>query len=206
MDSNPSQTFASTPVVTEMYQEDQHATGDLKSLGVTSEERANPQLSSGLETILTQPITKKRASSITRQVEEEEASRIIKLVDLTKLVSHVQPSFKDLDSPEDDPIIVVDDSDKDEEADKDKGFTTVLAILVTETSQSRQHVNTTSIHIESCMSPTAVLFDVDTGRISIVTVNTKEYHYDVLTRFVHFGFSNQRLELTATYSISTISE
>ncbi|GJW42966.1 hypothetical protein Tco_0071765 [Tanacetum coccineum] len=31
-------------------------------------------------------------------------------------------------------------------------------------------------------SPTAVLLDVDIGRISIVTVNTKEYHSDVLAR------------------------
>ncbi|GKF48272.1 hypothetical protein Tco_0141523, partial [Tanacetum coccineum] len=31
----------------------------------------------------------------------EETSSTIKLEDLTKLVSHVQPSFKDLDSPED---------------------------------------------------------------------------------------------------------
>ncbi|GKG10507.1 hypothetical protein Tco_0341907, partial [Tanacetum coccineum] len=35
--------------------------------------------------------------------------------DLAKLVSHVQPRFKDLDSPEDDPVIVVDDSDEDED-------------------------------------------------------------------------------------------
>ncbi|GJX65207.1 hypothetical protein Tco_0299550 [Tanacetum coccineum] len=55
-------------------------------------------------------------------------------------------------------------------------------------------------------SPTAVLFDVDIERISIVTVNTKEYHSDVLTRFVHFGFSNRGLELAATFSISTNSE
>ncbi|GJY95717.1 putative reverse transcriptase domain-containing protein [Tanacetum coccineum] len=39
---------------------------------------------------------------------------------------------------------------------------------------------TSLIHIEYRKSPTAVLFDVDTGRISIVTMNTKEYHYDVL--------------------------
>ncbi|GJV68648.1 hypothetical protein Tco_1484157 [Tanacetum coccineum] len=43
-----------------------------------------------------------------------------------------------------------------------------LLILITGTSQSRQH--------ESCKSPTAVLFEVDTGRILFVTVNTKEYH------------------------------
>ncbi|GKG45346.1 hypothetical protein Tco_0495424, partial [Tanacetum coccineum] len=35
--------------------------------------------------------------------------------DLVKLVSRVQPSFKDLDSPEDDHVIVVNDSDEDEE-------------------------------------------------------------------------------------------
>ncbi|GJS23212.1 hypothetical protein Tco_0451844 [Tanacetum coccineum] len=42
-----------------------------------------------------------------------------------------------------------------------------LLVLITETSQSRQHVDTSLIHIESRKSPTAVLFDDDTGRISI---------------------------------------
>ncbi|GJR32726.1 hypothetical protein Tco_1108958 [Tanacetum coccineum] len=42
MDSNPSQTSASTPVVAEMHKEDQQATGVPTSLGVTSEARANP--------------------------------------------------------------------------------------------------------------------------------------------------------------------
>ncbi|GJX56064.1 hypothetical protein Tco_0285961 [Tanacetum coccineum] len=72
-------------------------------------------VSEGLETVLTQPTTGKGANSIARQVEEEEASNTIKLEDLAKLVSHVQPSFKDLDSPEDDPVIVVDNSDENEE-------------------------------------------------------------------------------------------
>ncbi|GJQ94593.1 hypothetical protein Tco_0005732 [Tanacetum coccineum] len=71
-------------------------------------------VSEGLETILTQPRKGKRARSIARQIEEE-ASNTIKLEDLAKLVSNVQPSFKDLDSPEDDPVIVFDDSDKDKE-------------------------------------------------------------------------------------------
>nr|GEZ47060.1 hypothetical protein [Tanacetum cinerariifolium] len=43
-----------------------------------------------------------------------------------------------------------------------------LLVLNTEASQSKQH--------ESRKSPTAELFDVDSGRISFVTVNTKEYH------------------------------
>ncbi|GKF73620.1 hypothetical protein Tco_0219952, partial [Tanacetum coccineum] len=60
-------------------------------------------VSEGLETILTQPIIGKGASSVARQVKEEEASSAIKLEDLAKLVSNVQPSFKDLDSSEDDP-------------------------------------------------------------------------------------------------------
>ncbi|GKB24701.1 zinc knuckle CX2CX4HX4C containing protein [Tanacetum coccineum] len=47
-----------------------------------------------------------------------------------------------------------------------------LLVLITGTSQSRQHAITSLIHIESCKSPTAELFKVDSGRISIVTVNT----------------------------------
>nr|GEY72897.1 retrovirus-related Pol polyprotein from transposon TNT 1-94 [Tanacetum cinerariifolium] len=46
MDSNPSQPLVSTPVDTGMHKEDQQVTGGLTSLEVTSEARANPQLSS----------------------------------------------------------------------------------------------------------------------------------------------------------------
>ncbi|GKC87058.1 hypothetical protein Tco_1147707 [Tanacetum coccineum] len=91
MDSNPSQTSASTPVVAEMHKEDQQTTGGPTSL----------------------------------RVKEDEASRTIKLEDLAKLESSVQTSFKYLDSPEDDPIIVVDDSDEDEEADEVHATTNV---------------------------------------------------------------------------------
>ncbi|GJV18310.1 hypothetical protein Tco_1367330 [Tanacetum coccineum] len=140
MDSNPSQTSASPPVVAEMHKEDQQVTSGPTSLGVTSEARANPQISNemsefnlnepiylasfiihsesasgndasavskakadpgksapsdfvpqqqGLETVLTQPITGKGASSIARHIKEDEASRTIKLEDLAKLVSSV---------------------------------------------------------------------------------------------------------------------
>nr|GEW24445.1 reverse transcriptase domain-containing protein [Tanacetum cinerariifolium] len=163
----------STPVDIGMHKEDQQATGGPTSLEVTSEARANPQLSSGmsafnskvpiysasfiihsesasgndasaastaeanprkstlsdftpqqqdqtksvsegLETILTLPKIGQGVSFIARQVEEEEVSSIIKLEDLAKLVSNVQPSFKDPDSPKDDLVIVVNDSDDDE--------------------------------------------------------------------------------------------
>ncbi|GJV81273.1 hypothetical protein Tco_1517143 [Tanacetum coccineum] len=65
-------------------------------------------------------------------------------------------------------------SESDAERLREVGFAVVLAVLVTKASQSRQH--------ESCKSPTVELFDVDSRRISIVTVNTKEYHSDVLAR------------------------
>ncbi|GKA72161.1 hypothetical protein Tco_0778377 [Tanacetum coccineum] len=48
MDSNLSQLPVSTPMDTGMHKEDQQATGGPTSLGVTSEARANPQLSSGM--------------------------------------------------------------------------------------------------------------------------------------------------------------
>ncbi|GKE22769.1 hypothetical protein Tco_1434281 [Tanacetum coccineum] len=70
-------------------------------------------VSKGLDTVLPQPLTGKGANSIARQVEEEEASNTIKLEDLAKLLSNVQPSFKDLDSPEDDHVIIIEESDKD---------------------------------------------------------------------------------------------
>ncbi|GKB00766.1 hypothetical protein Tco_0828759 [Tanacetum coccineum] len=46
-----------------------------------------------------------------------------------------------------------------------------LLVLITEMSQSIQHVDTSLIHIESHKSPTTELFDVDSGRISI-------HHYE----------------------------
>nr|GEV66562.1 retrovirus-related Pol polyprotein from transposon TNT 1-94 [Tanacetum cinerariifolium] len=78
-------------------------------------------VSKGLETALTQPTTKKGASSTAIHDDKEEPSSTIKLEDLAKLVPNIQLSFKDMDSPKDDPIIVVDDSYEDE---KDKEHTT----------------------------------------------------------------------------------
>nr|GEU71199.1 hypothetical protein [Tanacetum cinerariifolium] len=47
-----------------------------------------------------------------------------------------------------------------------------LLVLITGTSQRRQHDITSLIHIESCKLPTKSLFDVGSSRISIFTVNT----------------------------------
>ncbi|GJS21557.1 hypothetical protein Tco_0450189 [Tanacetum coccineum] len=57
----------------------------------------------------------------------------------------------------------------------------------------RYPIDTSLIHIESRKPPTAELFDVDSGRISIVTANIKEYHSDVLaiiTRIMHSTLNN----------------
>ncbi|GJU04179.1 hypothetical protein Tco_1114517 [Tanacetum coccineum] len=178
MDSNPSQPPVSTPIDTGMHKEDQQVTGGPTSLGVTSEARANPQLSSGMSAFnLNEPIylasfiihsesssgddalvvsttevnPGKSAPSdfVPQQQGMNEGTKNTSydqlfastdphvLADKTQSVSEGletvltqptigkgassiarQPSFEDLDSPEDDHIIVVDDNDEDEEADK----------------------------------------------------------------------------------------
>ncbi|GKF30596.1 hypothetical protein Tco_0100394, partial [Tanacetum coccineum] len=131
------QTSASTLVVAEMHKEDQQAIGDPKSLGVIrydasaySIAEADPGISApnvdphvlvdktqsaseGLETVHTTANTEKGPDTIAKQIEEpnsDEASKIIKLEDLAKLVPNVKADFIDLDSLEDDSIIVVDES------------------------------------------------------------------------------------------------
>nr|GEY04807.1 putative reverse transcriptase domain-containing protein [Tanacetum cinerariifolium] len=112
MDLNPSQPLVYTPVDTELHKKDQQATGSPTSLGVTKEERANPQLSSGASS--TAIHCDKEEASTAIHGDKEEASSTIKLEDFAKLVSQIQPSFKDMDSPEVDPVIIVDRSDEDE--------------------------------------------------------------------------------------------
>ncbi|GJY63300.1 hypothetical protein Tco_0464760 [Tanacetum coccineum] len=146
MDSNLSRPSVSTPMDTEMHKEDQQATSGRTSLGVTSEERANPQLSSGHDASpdstaeddpgLSAPndsipsqqgmdegikntsydhiFAEKKEASTAINGDKEEASSTIKLEDLAKLVSQIHPSFKDLDSPKDDLVIIIDESDEDE--------------------------------------------------------------------------------------------
>ncbi|GJR50794.1 hypothetical protein Tco_1401315 [Tanacetum coccineum] len=213
MDSSPIQPSASTPVVVELHKEDQQATGGPTSLGVTSEDGAHPQLSSGmsafihikpvyststiihsesasehdvsasskveadfglstpkdsipqttgkdegsnklsldnifvgtnphvlvekmkytsegLETVLTPPTIGKGANNVAKEIEEEfntspdlsnsnDTLKGIKLEDLSKLVQDAGVEFMNLDSPNDnEPIIVQDDSDEEVHAKK----------------------------------------------------------------------------------------
>nr|GFC01368.1 hypothetical protein [Tanacetum cinerariifolium] len=52
LDNNLSHASASTPVVDKLHKEDQQAAGGPTSLGVTSKEGADPQLSSGISTFI----------------------------------------------------------------------------------------------------------------------------------------------------------
>nr|GEV76665.1 hypothetical protein [Tanacetum cinerariifolium] len=137
MDSNPSQTLVFTHVDNGMHKEDQQATGDPTSLGVTSEARANPQLNSDMLAFnLNEPIYSTSfiihyesalgndaSAAFTAEADPEILLLMIlyfnnmhnKLKDLAKMVSHVQASFKDLDSHKDDAVIVVNDSDEDKD-------------------------------------------------------------------------------------------
>ncbi|GJR18998.1 integrase, catalytic region, zinc finger, CCHC-type containing protein, partial [Tanacetum coccineum] len=71
MDTNLSQPLASTPVVAEMHKEDQQAAGGPTSLGFTSKEGANPQLSSGMLAF----IHNKPIYSVSTIIHSESASR-----------------------------------------------------------------------------------------------------------------------------------
>ncbi|GJS30870.1 hypothetical protein Tco_0491490 [Tanacetum coccineum] len=120
MDSNPSQPSVSTPSA---LRNDASAGSTAEADPGNSAPSTDPHVlaeqtksvSEGLDTVLTQTLIGKGASSITRWVEEEEAFRTIKLEDLAKLVSNVLPSFKDLDSPEDDPVIIVESNAEEDD-------------------------------------------------------------------------------------------
>ncbi|GJW17381.1 hypothetical protein Tco_0024817 [Tanacetum coccineum] len=139
MDSNLSQPPVSTPVDTRMHKEDQQATGGPTSLGVTSEARANPQLSSGMSAFnLNKPIYSASFIIHSESASGNDASTVsIAEADLGKyapsdfvpqqqgvndgtkntLYDHL---FADLDSHKDDTVLVVDDNDEDEEDESQK--------------------------------------------------------------------------------------
>ncbi|GJS80049.1 hypothetical protein Tco_0729930 [Tanacetum coccineum] len=106
-DKSPSHPSPLTLMVGEMHKEAQQAAGGLTSLGSTSEEVAHPQLSSGIiEESIADDISKK-----------------IKLEDLSEFLKDTRSAFFTPDSPQDDPIIITDES-KEEEVDKEDTYDT----------------------------------------------------------------------------------
>ncbi|GKA05449.1 hypothetical protein Tco_0684569 [Tanacetum coccineum] len=109
-----------TPVVGEMHKEAQQAAGGPKSLGATSEEGAHPQLSSdktksardGLKTAYTNSGTNEESRA-------DDISKKIKLEDLSEFLKDTRSAFFTPDSPQDEPIIVTDESEE-EDADEEE--------------------------------------------------------------------------------------
>ncbi|GKD91337.1 hypothetical protein Tco_1366844 [Tanacetum coccineum] len=120
-DKSPSHHLPPTPVVGEMHKEAQQAAGGPTSLGATSEDGAHPQLSSdqtksvrdGLKTAQTDSGTNEESRA-------DEISKKIKLEDLSDLLIDIRYAFFTPDSPQDESIIVSDESEEEEEVAKDK--------------------------------------------------------------------------------------
>ncbi|GJR12425.1 hypothetical protein Tco_0795077 [Tanacetum coccineum] len=117
-----------TLVVGEMHKEGQQAAGGPTSLGVTSKEGAHPQLSSGFNPSVLVDKTKfagdelKTAHTDSGANEESRADDIslkVKLEDLSDILKDTRSAFFTPDSPPDEPIIFLNESEEEEVA-KDK--------------------------------------------------------------------------------------
>ncbi|GJU04807.1 retrovirus-related pol polyprotein from transposon TNT 1-94 [Tanacetum coccineum] len=115
-----------TPVVGEMHKEAQQAAGGPTSLGATHKEGAHPQLSSGSLSVLVDKTkfvgdglkTAHTDSGTNEESIANDISKKIKLKDLSEFLKDTRSAFFTPDSPQDDPIIVTDESEE-KEADKE---------------------------------------------------------------------------------------
>ncbi|GKA71368.1 hypothetical protein Tco_0777507 [Tanacetum coccineum] len=146
--------------------------------------------SDGLKIVLTIPKTGKRASTIAKQVKEVsfedtkfsaspsiEVYKEIKLEDLSKLVQNAQADFMDLDSIEDDPIIVVDESEEDDEE------VHATSNVETEDTSAPKPLSPRFIFLTSSCEYGIVSFDF---RLELVLIGlTFEYEHVVLASTRH---------------------
>nr|GEU89964.1 putative reverse transcriptase domain-containing protein [Tanacetum cinerariifolium] len=107
--------------------EAQQAADGLTSLGATCEEGAHPQLSSGSNLSVLVDKTKSAGDRLTtthtdlgtnKESRADDISKKIKLEDLSEFLKDIRSVFFTLDSSQDDPIIVTDESEEDD-ADKE---------------------------------------------------------------------------------------
>ncbi|GJX46681.1 hypothetical protein Tco_0271871 [Tanacetum coccineum] len=128
-DKSPSHPSPPTLVVGEMHKEAQQAAGGSTSLGATSEEGAYPQLNSGTNPSILVDQTKSAKdglktahidSSINKESRADDISNKIKLQDLSNLLKDTRSAIFTPYSPQDEPIIVSDESEEEEELTKDK--------------------------------------------------------------------------------------
>ncbi|GJZ02552.1 hypothetical protein Tco_0520513, partial [Tanacetum coccineum] len=148
MDTSPIHPSPPTLVVGEMHKEAQQAVGGPTSLGATSEEGAHPQLSSGLDasadsTAEADPGISAPSNFVPQQHDKtksagdvlktahttsganetsraDDISQKVKLEDLSNILKDTRSSFFTPDSLTYEPIIVLDESEEDEEVGKDK--------------------------------------------------------------------------------------
>nr|GEY68857.1 hypothetical protein [Tanacetum cinerariifolium] len=130
-DKIPSYHLPPTLVVGEMHKETQQAAGGPTSLGATSKDGAHPQLSSGHDASLdsiaeADPRLSTSNDSIPSQQgtdkesRADEISKKIKLEDLSDLLKDTRSTFFTHDSPQDEPNIISNESEEEEEVAKDK--------------------------------------------------------------------------------------
>ncbi|GJT25449.1 hypothetical protein Tco_0895386 [Tanacetum coccineum] len=153
-----------------MHKEAQQAADGPTSLGATSEEGAHPQLSSGHDasagsTTKADPRNSAPNDSIPSQQNQtksagdglktahtdsgtneesraDEISKKIKLEDLSNLLKDIRSAFFTPDSPQDQPIIVLDESEKQEEVEKIK---TLMLLLMMYLKTLQSHI----LHIQN---------------------------------------------------------
>ncbi|GJV87649.1 hypothetical protein Tco_1531587, partial [Tanacetum coccineum] len=138
-DKSLSHPSVSTPVAAEMHKETQQAAGGPTSLGATSEEGARPQLRVDYSTdsiAEADPGISTHNDSIPEQQDKtkyardglknhtdlgtseesrsDEISKKIKLEDLSNLIQDTRSAFLTLDSPQDEPIIILNESEEEE--------------------------------------------------------------------------------------------
>ncbi|GJZ78824.1 hypothetical protein Tco_0643661 [Tanacetum coccineum] len=130
MDISPSHPSPPTPVVGEMHKEAQQSAGGPTSLGATSEEGSHPQLSSAEAdpgiSATSDFVPKKQGANETSRADD--ISRKVKLEDLLDILKDTRSSFFTPDSLTDEPIIVLDESEEDEEVAKDKDTEDTLVL------------------------------------------------------------------------------
>ncbi|GKC86012.1 hypothetical protein Tco_1141729, partial [Tanacetum coccineum] len=116
LDNNLSHPSVSTPVDTEMHKEDLQAPGNPTSLGVPSEEGANPQLNSGCDVStdstaefdpgLSAPNdSMPHQQGTNKELGADTTSTKIKLEDRSQFMHDTRSTFLASDSPTDEPII-----------------------------------------------------------------------------------------------------
>nr|GEU31670.1 uncharacterized mitochondrial protein AtMg00810-like [Tanacetum cinerariifolium] len=136
-DKSPSHALSPTPVVGEMHKEAQQAAGGPTSLGATrhdastdSTAKADLGLSALNDSIPAQQDQTKFAgdrlktahtdSGTNEESRAVDISKKIKLEDLFDLLKDTRSAFFTLDSPQDEPIIILDESQEEQEVIKDK--------------------------------------------------------------------------------------